>query len=56
MRGACPTHGISLCQTGVVRDDSGIPIGDMVGCPRKDCDFETEAFPGSKFWKAIHGE
>lgn len=56
MRGCCPTHGIGLTQTDVRRDDSGIPIGDVVACPRRDCDFETDVFPDTKLWKALRGE
>lgn len=55
-RGACPTHGVGLMQTGVATNMLGVPVGDIVSCPRKGCDFWTEVFPDTKLWKALHDE
>jgi hypothetical protein len=52
-RGACPTHGVGLMQTGVAVNKYGIPYGDVVSCPRKDCDYWTEVRPGTKLWLAL---
>lgn len=53
--GLCPTHGVGLSQTGVAVDKRGVPFGEIVGCPRKDCDFWAEVRPGSTLEKALHG-
>ena len=52
-RGCCPTHGIGLAQIGVAYR-GGKPTGVEVGCPRKDCDFTSDAFPGSEIWDGLH--
>ena len=54
-KGNCPTHGIGLVQIGVAyRND--IPAGDVVACPRKDCNFVMEVFPECKIFKVIRRE
>lgn len=52
-RGACPTHGVGLIQTGVATNAQGIPFGDTVACPRKDCDYWTEVRPGTRLWEVL---
>lgn len=47
-KGQCPTHGVHLQQEGVATSSEGIPYGDVMGCPRRDCDFTVEVTPGSR--------
>ena len=52
--GRCPTHGTPLHQIGVMHENGG-PVGDRVGCPRQDCDFEQDVKGDSRLmeiWKA----
>lgn len=55
-KGQCPTHGVSLVQTGVATDKHGVSFGDVVSCPRKDCGYWTEVRPETKLWEALHGK
>jgi len=51
--GRCPTHGVGLVQVDVARDDDGVAVGDVVACPRDDCDFRADVLPGSHLWDAV---
>ena len=46
--GRCPTHGCALCQ--VMSVGSGAL---RVGCPRRDCGFQTDVIDGSKLDVAL---
>ena len=48
--GRCPVHGILMSQTGVTDE------GQLIGCPRVDCNKEFEIQLGTKLWEVIHGE
>lgn len=52
-QGRCPTHGSLLCQTDVRQTRQG--PRPVVGCTRKDCDFETVVREGSKLEAALGG-
>lgn len=52
-RGQCPVHGTRLERQGVVNLDGDGDGRPVVGCPRRDCDFEAVPYPGSELWKTL---